>query len=99
MENLTPLIMKRLLFDDIPYLEVARQEHDAFANILRSSGVEVVYITDLISETIAKYDDVKEQFVSQFILEAGIRTENRTKSLLDYFYNMSIKDMISKMIA
>ncbi|ASQ29559.1 arginine deiminase [Borrelia miyamotoi] len=99
LENLTPLIMKRLLFDDIPYLEVAKQEHDAFANILRSSGVEVVYITDLISETISKYDDVKEQFVSQFILEAGIRTENRTKSLIDYFYNMSIKDMISKMIA
>ncbi|AHH14340.1 Arginine deiminase [Borrelia hermsii MTW] len=99
LENLTPSIMKRLLFDDIPYLEVAIQEHDAFADILRSNGVEVVYIEDLISETISKCDSVKEKFISQFILEAGIRTENKTKALKDYFYNMSVKDMILKMIA
>ncbi|BDU62474.1 arginine deiminase [Candidatus Borrelia fainii] len=99
LENLTPSIMQRLLFDDIPYLEVARQEHDAFADILRNNGVEVVYIEDLISETISQCDSVKEQFISQFILEAGIRTENKTRALNDYFYNMSVSDMISKMIA
>ncbi|AHH11045.1 arginine deiminase [Borrelia coriaceae] len=99
LENLTPSIMKRLLFDDIPYLEVARQEHDAFADILRNNGVEVVYIEDLMSETISKCDGIKEQFISQFILEAGIRTENKTKALKDYFYNMSVEDMILKMIA
>ncbi|BCR22249.1 arginine deiminase [Borrelia sp. HM] len=99
LENLTPPIMNRLLFDDIPYLEVAKQEHDVFASILENSGVEVIYITDLISEIMSKYDDIKEQFISQFIFEAGIKTEDRIKSLKDYFYNMSIKDMISKMIA
>ena len=92
--------MQRLLFDDIPYLEVARQEHDAFADTLRNNGVEVVYIEDLISETISSSDEIKDEFISQFILEAGIRTENKTKALKDYFYNMpTIKDMISKMIA
>ncbi|AWG43185.1 arginine deiminase [Candidatus Borreliella tachyglossi] len=99
LENLTPSIMKRLLFDDIPYLEVARQEHDSFASTLRSNGVEVVYIEDLISETISACDQIKDKFISQFILESGIRTENKTKALKDYFYNMPIKDMISKMIA
>lgn len=29
--NLTPDTLERLLFDDIPFLEVAQQEHDAFA--------------------------------------------------------------------
>ena len=33
IENLTPDLMQRLLFDDIPYLKVARQEHDAFAKV------------------------------------------------------------------
>ncbi|AHH08816.1 arginine deiminase [Borrelia anserina] len=99
LENLTPSIMKKLLFDDIPYLEVARQEHDVFADTLRHNGVEVVYIEDLVSETLSESNDIKEQFISQFILEAGIRTENKTKALKDYFYNMSVKDMISKMIA
>ena len=33
IENLTPELMDRLLFDDIPFLDVAREEHDAFAKI------------------------------------------------------------------
>ena len=38
LENLMPEYIERLLFDDIPYLEIARQEHDAFADILRKNG-------------------------------------------------------------
>ena len=42
--NLTPNTLEELLFDDIPFLEVAQAEHDAFAQILRDNGVEVVYL-------------------------------------------------------
>ena len=42
--NLTPDTLGRLLFDDIPFLKVAQQEHDAFAQILKDNGVEVVYL-------------------------------------------------------
>ena len=34
LENLTPDSLDRLLFDDIPFLDIARYEHDAFAKIL-----------------------------------------------------------------
>ena len=34
LENLMPEYLDRLLFDDIPYLKVAREEHDAFAALL-----------------------------------------------------------------
>ena len=44
--NLTPDTLGRLLFDDIPFLKVAQQEHDAFAQILRDNGVEVVYLEE-----------------------------------------------------
>ena len=50
--NLTPNTLERLLFDDIPYLKVAQQEHDAYANALRAEGVEVVYVTDLVAGAI-----------------------------------------------
>ena len=43
--NLTPNTLERLLFDDIPYLKIAQQEHDAYANALRNEGIEVVYRT------------------------------------------------------
>lgn len=50
--NLTPNTLEELLFDDIPFLEVAQAEHDAFAGILREEGVEVVYLEDLMAEAL-----------------------------------------------
>ena len=42
LENLVPDYLDGLLFDDIPYLEVAQKEHDHFAQVLREEGVEVL---------------------------------------------------------
>ena len=43
IEGLVPGNFERLLFDDIPYLKVAQEEHDFFADLLRENDVEVVY--------------------------------------------------------
>ena len=40
LENLTPDLLERLLFDDIPYLKVAQEEHDAFAKTLTDNGIK-----------------------------------------------------------
>ena len=37
--HLTPDKLHELLFDDIPFLRIAQEEHDAFASILRENGV------------------------------------------------------------
>ena len=42
IEALTPSTMERLLFDDVPFLKAAQEEHDAFADLLRKNGVEVI---------------------------------------------------------
>ena len=47
--NLTPNTLEELLFDDIPFLKVAQEEHDAFAQILRDNGVEVVNLEKLMA--------------------------------------------------
>lgn len=73
--NLTPETLEQLLFDDIPYLKVAQEEHDAFADILRKEGVEVVYLEDLMAEVLETHPEIREQFVDQIILEAGVRSE------------------------
>ena len=52
VENLTPEIMERLLFDDIPHLSVIQKEHDAFAQALIDRGVEVLYLEKLAAEAI-----------------------------------------------
>ena len=72
--NLTPDSLTRLLFDDIPFLPDAQKEHDEFAHILRENGIEVVYLEDLMAEVLESSEKVEEQFIRQFIYEAGIKT-------------------------
>ena len=71
LEHLTPQELERLLFDDIPYLKLAKSEHDTFADILRENGVEVVYLEDLMAETLRAVPGLKDRFIEEFIAEAG----------------------------
>ena len=64
--NLTPNTLQRLLFDDIPYLKIAKQEHDAFAEALRNEGVEVVYLVDLVAEALDTSETVYQRRWSYF---------------------------------
>ena len=52
LKRLTPRNNDRLLFDGIPWVARAQEEHDAFAQALRDRGVEVLYLTDLLTETL-----------------------------------------------
>ena len=82
--NLTPNTLEELLFDDIPFLKVAQEEHDSFAQALRDNGVEVVYLEDLTAEVLAADPELREKFLLQWIDEAGIKTERYRKIIFDY---------------
>lgn len=69
IENLTPELMPRLLFDDIPYLPPMQEEHDYFATVLRNRGVEVLYIEKLAAEALAD-PRVREAFVDRLLEES-----------------------------
>ena len=71
--NLPPDELERLLFDDVPFLEVAQQEHDTFAQILRDQGVEVLYLENLVAEVFDQVPGARAEFTDQYIAEAGIR--------------------------
>ncbi|AWI03798.1 arginine deiminase [Clostridium drakei] len=98
VENLTPELLERLLFDDIPYLKVAQEEHDAFAKTLRDCGVEVLYLEGLAAEAIED-KAVKAKFISQFIDEAGVESEGLKAALTEYLNTFSNKEMVDKMMA
>ena len=82
--NLTPDTLEELLFDDIPFLKIAQQEHDAFAKILRDNGVEVVYLENLVAEVFDLYPEIREQFLRQFLKEANITGDKYTKLIIEY---------------
>lgn len=98
LENLMPEYLERLLFDDIPYLEIAQQEHDAFAKIFESLGIEVVYLEDLVVDSLLN-DEIKLQFIKEYIEEAGIKESRESSMLKDYFLSFtSPKEMVLKMM-
>ena len=53
LKRLTPRNNDKLLFDGIPWVARAQEEHDAFAETLRARDIEVLYLTDLLTETLA----------------------------------------------
>ena len=56
LQRLTPRNNDKLLFDGIPWVSRAQEEHDAFADALRGHDVEVLYLTDLLAETLGSED-------------------------------------------
>ena len=53
LQRLTPRNNDALLFDGLPWVARAQEEHDAFAELLRSRGVEVMLLGDLLTEALA----------------------------------------------
>ena len=67
IKRLTPRNSADLLFDAIPWVERAQEEHDVFAATLAEEGVEVLGLRDLIIETFettAARDEVLERTIA-----------------------------------
>ena len=98
LEALTPDTLERLLFDDIPYLKVAQQEHDAFAQVLRDNGVEVIYYVDEVAKAIAD-PALQIQLVNDFLNISKIHSKGLRATLTSYLLAMPPKEMFAKLIA
>lgn len=64
LKRLTPRNNDRLLFDGIPWVSRAQDEHDAFAATLRDREVEVLYLTELLTETFAD-EEARDQAIGR----------------------------------
>ena len=98
LENLTPDLLEKLLFDDIPYLKVAQEEHDVFAETLRNEGVEVLYVTEMAAEALEAHPEIIADFINVFIEESNIKSNSIKLKLFQYLTNLTPKEMIYKMI-
>lgn len=99
LNNLTPDFMEELLFDELPYLENAIREHDFFCETMRNEGIEVLYLEDLAAESI-KQDDVRKQFIEDFLEESGNKSADEINLLRDLLTNISDeKELILKTMA
>src|SRR6476619_7376312 len=76
LARLTPRNNDSLLFDGIPWVGRAQEEHDAFAAALRAHDVEVLYLADLVTQVLdvpAARDDLTEAVLADVRLGDTLR--------------------------
>jgi arginine deiminase len=81
LQRLTPRNNADLLFDGVPWVGRAQEEHDAFAEALRDRGVEVLYLQQLLIQTLedpASRDDVINAAVAPTVVGPSLATTLRT---------------------
>ena len=98
VDGLVPDNFARLLFDDIPYLKVAQQEHDRFAEILKENGVEVVYYIDEVAKALGKAD-IRDRFIREMLDEVSFSSRGVKEAVYAYLIAMRPEDLVSKVIA
>jgi len=67
LERLTPQNRTEFLYDDVVWVERAIEQHDAFTDVLRDHGVEVLYVQDLLAESIANSEDARRYIVDRAV--------------------------------
>ncbi len=69
LQRLTPANCAELLFDDVLWVERAQIEHDQFVEVMRSRGVEVFYVMDLLTQTLEASQDARRLLIEQVATE------------------------------
>jgi arginine deiminase len=80
-QRLTPTNAEELLFDDVLWVSRAKQEHDAFVEVMRERGIEVYLAETLLTEALAGPE--AREWVCAHILnerEVGIGGAERGRS-------------------
>lgn len=80
LARLTPQNRETLLFEDILWVERAQEEHDAFVEILRSRGAEVLYFRDLLVEALRDEENrhrIIDDVITPAVCGAGLSARLR----------------------
>jgi len=93
LTRLAPDTMADLLFDDVPWLEGARAEHDAFTALLRDRGVEVLYLQELLADALATETPA--------VIEAALAgiAPSLTEALRPYLTSLGTAELAEALIA
>jgi len=96
LTRLTPANIADMLFDEIMWAERARLEHEAFAEVLRSRGVEVLLLADLLATALADEGGRKELLDRVVTVDAfgtGLAPELRA-----WFDSLDATDLVTYLI-
>jgi arginine deiminase len=94
-ERLSPTNCHELLFDDVIWTRRARQEHDAFVDVMRERGAEVLLFHELLTETL------EDRAARDWVLERKLRPEEVTtifaRELTTWMGEMPAEDLATRL--
>jgi arginine deiminase len=94
-ERLSPSNCHELLFDDVIWVRRARQEFDAFVDLMRERGVEVLLLHDLLAQTL------EDREARDWLLSRRLRPEEVTvmftEPLTDWLTEVPSDDLATRL--
>ncbi len=93
--RLTPTNMADLLFDDVIWVDKAQEEHDAFTEVMRDHGVNVLYAQTLFSEALAG-EDAKLWVLRHMLNERmiGVAASSHVSEVVDAMTTEEISEFL-----
>ncbi|GAA0278633.1 arginine deiminase [Cryptosporangium japonicum] len=97
LRRLTPRNNGSLLFDGIPWVARAQEEHDAFAEALRAHDVEVLYVDQLLAEALA--DPGARREISESLLGDRRWGDTLRRRVADHLQELDAESLAATVIA
>ncbi len=97
LQRITARHAGRLLFGSLPWVSRARQEHDVLSQALRDQGVEVLYFTQLLQDSL-EYQAAKQDAVDTAVAEPSLGDELRGQ-LRAYLEDLGPEQLAQVLIA
>lgn len=96
LHRLTPGNKDELLFDELVWVEKAREEHDAFAAVMSAAGAEVLYLSRLLEDVLTDAE-LAAEFVEAHVSDdlCGRRLAQRVRALLS---DLPVADLVRHLI-
>ncbi|MBQ6395662.1 MAG: hypothetical protein IJH87_04905 [Atopobiaceae bacterium] len=93
LAQLHPFHLDEMLFQDTPYPALAQAEHDAYADLLRSQGVEVFYIRDLFTQAMA-HPEARAAFTGEFLAASNVISPSLLEQVGAYFQALPLEEFV-----
>jgi arginine deiminase len=98
LESLTPQYLDAMLFEDIPFLQKMREEHDKFAQTLRDEGCQVLYVEDLLEQALLQ-KDICNRLVEETLEQSEVKDHRIREDIRTFLFELPPADLAQHLIS
>ncbi len=97
LESLTPQYLDSMLFEDIPFLEMMKEEHDRFAQVLVDQGSTVFYVESLLEEVFSN-SQLRQEAIEYLVSSSPLFSPSLREIIKEFLNKKTAKELVSHCI-